>query len=321
MMKKVIFLFLYIFGVSILNLSYSQSNNDVQSRDSQWLMQLRPGMTHSAYWFLWAGGSTAVSINAQLETPTAWISEIIMDDTTSTSCSDINTMRLNLVAPTEPGVYTARILDLNLNYDPINITLLVSDILVPLDSLNLNAVVNQELLIPEPRLNDGKSNLGCIDPFYPSTSESYEFFWITGGIPGTITTTPSEFTLLNDEQIIIQNSALFTQAGNYTAYRLGKVEFSSALWVLKVNFNVTDTIIGINDIANKDSKIAYPNPAKDFIFIPNTGQIVIRSIDGKIIKTLNSDNVNSSIKVDISGLIPGIYFAQSGENTFKIVKQ
>jgi hypothetical protein len=117
-------------------------------------------------------------MNAQLQKPTSWITEINLDDATSTSYSDINTLRLEIRAPTTPGIYTVTIIDLNSNYEPIIITLLISEGLLPLDSLNLTTVVNQEVLIPEPRINDGNSGLGCIDPFYPSTSQSYEFFWI-----------------------------------------------------------------------------------------------------------------------------------------------
>lgn len=320
-MKKLVYSVLMVVGLMMIQPVFAQVNSQEQNRDSQWLMQLRPGMTLSAYWFLWSASANAITINAQLENPTPWISEIILDDTTSTSCSDINTMRLNVVAPTEPGVYTARILDLNFNYEPINIILLVSDVLIAVDSLDLNAVVNEELVIPEPRINDGKSNLGCVDPYYPSTSESYEFFWLTGGIPGSITTTPSEFTLQNEEQIILQNSAIFTQAGNYTAYRLGKVEFSSALWVLKVNFTVTESTLGLGQNSLNTNKMLYPNPTTDFIHIPSRLPIYIRSVDGKLVKVIQPITTNTESKIDISDLIPGIYLAQTGNQTFKIIKQ
>lgn len=320
-MKKALRVAFLILGLIHVNQTFAQSSHIGKSRDFQWLMQLRPNMTHSAYWFLWSGGSTAITIDAQIENPTSWISEIIIEDPTSTSCSDIKTMQVNVVAPGTPGIYNATILDLNSNYDPIQITLLVSDELIPLDSLNLTTEVNQEILIPEPRINDGNSGLGCLDPFYPSTSQSYEFFWISDGIPGTISTTPAVFSLLNDEQIILQNSAIFTQAGNYTAFRIGKVEFSSALWVLRVNFTVTESPTGINSFDIKEARNAYPNPANTYVVLPSSEEISILSLDGRIIKTISGNTNSLENQVDISELSSGIYFAKSNTSFFKIIKK
>lgn len=299
-----------------------KAQQEVRSnRDFQWLMQLKPNMTLSAYWFFWSNGSTAITMNAQLESPTPWVSEISLENATSSSCSEIGTMKVDLVAPSIPGIYTARIVDLNENYDPINVTLLVSDELIPLDSINLSGFVNQAIVVPEPRINDGKADMGCLDPFYPSESESYDLFWDTDGIPGSISTNPSQFTLLNEEQIVLQNSATFTQAGNYTAYRYGKVEFSNALWVLKVNFSIAENPTGINKITSVNTNPAYPNPAVDFVVIPSNENGSLYSIDGKFIKVLNAVDKQSNINIDVKDLNSSVYIAKIGVSNFKIIKQ
>jgi len=319
-MKKALVLLVSLL-ISITSTEVFAQQEFRSSRDSQWLIQLRPEMTLSAYWFFWSNGVASITMNAQLENPTSWVSDITLENATSSSCSEIGTMKMDLVAPSMPGLYTARILDLNSNYDPINITLLVSDVLIPLDSINLTGFVNQEILVPEPRINDGKSNLGCLDPFYPSDSESYEFFWIADGIPGSISTTPSEFTLMNDEQIVLQNSASFSQAGSYSAFRVGKVEFSDALGVLKVNFSIAENPTGIDLPVGNITIMAFPNPASDFVTIPSNSDILIYSVDGKLIRKVNSVNNQSQMQINISDLKSGIYIAQSGLNNYRIVKQ
>lgn len=319
-MKQVIVLLIGLFFT--LNSNVVDAQQEFRSsRDFTWQIQLRPNMTFTGYWFFWSNGSAPITLNSQLENPTDWVSSITLENATTSSCSEIGTLKFEIVAPNDPGIYSARIMDLNSNFDPIEVTLLVSDILIPIDSINLTGIVNQEIVVPEPRLNDGKSNLGCVEPFYPGLSESYEFFWHADGIPGTIATSPSEFTLLNDEQIILQNSATFSQAGNFTAYRYGKVEYSNSLWVLKVNFSISETPAGINTTAPTKNAIAFPNPAENFVTIPSDASISLYSIDGKFIRDITTNTNQSQTQIDLSDLKAGIYIAKAGLNNYRIIKK
>jgi hypothetical protein len=71
-------------------------------------------------------------------------------------------------------------------------------------------------------------------------------------------------------------------------------------------------VTGIEDNMNtSSSNKVYPNPSKDFVFVPeNATQIIIRSIDGKTWTVSKKEN-NS---IDISTLPEGVYILQWSEN-------
>jgi hypothetical protein len=86
-------------------------------------------------------------------------------------------------------------------------------------------------------------------------------------------------------------------------------------------FDLTDFPVGIAETKqNQDNKIIYPIPAKDYIEIPNelieSREIIIYSIVG--LKVLQMTTMGN--RIDISSLIPGVYFVKVEQRVFKFVK-
>lgn len=74
---------------------------------------------------------------------------------------------------------------------------------------------------------------------------------------------------------------------------------------------------GISEISNSEISI-YPNPTSDFIFIENTEPqlVTIYSLDGKLLKTVESTNV-----IDVRDLNKGIYLINIDNAVLKFVIQ
>jgi endoglucanase Acf2 len=77
----------------------------------------------------------------------------------------------------------------------------------------------------------------------------------------------------------------------------------------------------VTDQANKGVLSVYPNPARDWVKINagHRGQYYLSDLQGKVIRTGKAAaGVNT---INISGLIPGVYFIRLNEQAFKIVVQ
>jgi len=78
---------------------------------------------------------------------------------------------------------------------------------------------------------------------------------------------------------------------------------------------ITDICEGSEQIEN-DELLIYPNPATDFVIIPDySGEIVVSGMDGKI---LINENINE--RLDISSLPEGMYIIQAGKKRTLISK-
>jgi hypothetical protein len=87
-------------------------------------------------------------------------------------------------------------------------------------------------------------------------------------------------------------------------------------------FNQSQTGVP-NTNETSSNNIVYPNPASDFIFLPALfNEIKIYDFMGKEVLSLNQVN---SRRIDISGLIPGLYFLWMENNNlvqyWKIIKE
>lgn len=95
------------------------------------------------------------------------------------------------------------------------------------------------------------------------------------------------------------------------------------------SFTVTDNVTltanlyyydAVEENQDEDLKI-YPNPVKDVIFVElgeKHGDIVITNSIGQVVKTIN--NQSGLLKINVSDLIPGVYFVTINNNVTKMIK-
>lgn len=98
---------------------------------------------------------------------------------------------------------------------------------------------------------------------------------------------------------------------------------------LQVKASSTDTLLGLNQIANDEDFSVFPNPATNLVSISSTSNSSINNVEmfdinGRIIKSIPLDNL-SNVDITISDLSSGVYMMRittdQGTATKKIVKQ
>ena len=100
-------------------------------------------------------------------------------------------------------------------------------------------------------------------------------------------------------------TGLFRVSVYDTAHPSTKAEF-----LLKVYS--ANTTIGISNVADEASFLAYPNPAHgavaiDYSLNNSEGDIVLMNISGGIVRTVHVEGTEGSIRLNLSGLPAGVY--------------
>lgn len=79
------------------------------------------------------------------------------------------------------------------------------------------------------------------------------------------------------------------------------------------------SIVATNELSASNAVTVYPNPANDVITVENfNGEASIYSVDGLLIKTID---VIENQSIQISDLIPGMYFLNANNSTVRFVKR
>jgi len=142
---------------------------------------------------------------------------------------------------------------------------------------------------------------------YKSNSNSDNFFYTfdENGFPNTFNSEPVEYEMQDSNKIIITYYLWGKQYDFYKTYTYFYRKYSPPTEFIEKPVNETEI---------------FPNPAINFIYIQNTGNLnllqFIRIFDasGNIIRTINSTNFGENMKIDISDLPEGIYFVYINGN-------
>ncbi|MEX1190182.1 MAG: T9SS type A sorting domain-containing protein [Bacteroidia bacterium] len=312
---------LFLLLLSIVNPFNTQAETlDKLGGESNWDIQLLPGMEFSGYWYVWSNGGATLTFSPQLSEQVAWINTITLTNPSSSNCDEITTIKVDYIAPSQTGLYTVTLSDGNGIYPDIIINMLVTDNLTPLDSVFIPGFVNQNIQIPQTETNLGASTLGCLSPFFPGSSQTYTYEWITGNIPGTLATEPTELTLNNGESGQILNSATFTQPGQYTVYRISEKEFSSFLLVGKVVFTISE-ITSIENEKPKGPILLYPNPASSKVILPLDNTFRLTDLRGREAEVPSRIIDENTMELDVSELSKGMYVITSKEVYYRFIKE
>ena len=82
-----------------------------------------------------------------------------------------------------------------------------------------------------------------------------------------------------------------------------------------------ESILGANDNELNTAISMYPNPASDYVILANGSNILldraaIYDVNGKLVNTIDLQNMGSEMTIDVSQLSSGVYIVQiSGENS------
>lgn len=308
----------FMLCLSTFSVSYAEQL-EVSGGEANWNIQLLPDMEFTAYWYLWSNGGATLTFDPQLSDNPSWLSSLTVDNPSSANCNEISIIQVDIVAPSQTGMYSITITDLNGIYVPLNLNLMVTETLFHLDSLFIPGVVNQAIEVPQVEINDGLSNIGCLEQFFPGESQTFTYEWLMGNAPGTATTTPSELTLSNGESGNIMNSAIFSAAGVYTTYRIAKAQYGSYLLVGKIVFSISE-VAAIDDTKLSVQNSPFPNPAVSKItFFTKESFELVNQLGKRVIVPHLIDN-SGRTELDIRTLETGIYNLKLGNNFHKIVK-
>ncbi len=312
------YLLSFILCLSSISVSYAEQL-EISGGEANWNIQLLPDMEFTGYWYLWSNGGATLTFDPQLSDSPSWLSSLTVDNPVSANCAEISIIQVNIVAPAQTGMYSITITDLNGIYVPINLNLMVTETLFHLDSLFIPGFVNQAIEVPQTEINDGLSNIGCLEQFFPGESQTFSYEWLMGNAPGTASTTPSEITLNNGESGNILNSAIFSAAGVYTTYRISKAQYGSYLLVGKVVFSISE-VTAIADDKLSAQNYPFPNPAISKITFFTKESFELTNQLGKRVMVPHTSNNEGRTELDLSSLETGIYNLKLGSKFHKIVK-
>lgn len=92
-------------------------------------------------------------------------------------------------------------------------------------------------------------------------------------------------------------------------------------------FVAVDNCSGIEEGNDINNIIVYPNPVKQIVGVKilRTGipfvSLNITTVQGQRVFSLNTENIDSEIEIDMSGFASGLYFLVAGENVVKLIKE
>ena len=141
------------------------------------------------------------------------------------------------------------------------------------------------------------------------TGSSYRIDWDNNGVPFATTTTP----------VLTYTKAAGTDHITATVVPLSSGCYDSTTSAVLI---VNSYTAGINNVSVSQADI-YPNPAQTAITITGTQGITSISITNLLGQTVYNQKCNSdNVKVDVSGLPGGVYFAKvNGVEVKKFVKE
>lgn len=154
---------------------------------------------------------------------------------------------------------------------------------------------------------------------HQSVNVSVNSMTVTANYTGNGNETYEWLDCINGNSVISGATSSSYTAVNNSLYAVRVTENGCSITSSCAVVNTADIIENSND----EIKI-YPNPTTGKVFIENNNfkSLVVKSIDGKIIKEMN--NLSNNIKIDLSRELNGIYFIQfnnqEASEVIKIVK-
>ena len=96
--------------------------------------------------------------------------------------------------------------------------------------------------------------------------------------------------------------------------------------VASVSFSIADSTLSVENLNFENNINLYPIPSKDILNIKNTStdvisKITITDVLGKTLFESNYDNLDSSIKIDVSSITAGIYFISLSKNNYTSIRK
>ena len=132
----------------------------------------------------------------------------------------------------------------------------------------------------------------------------------------------------NDGFVVFKIKTLDTLVLGDTFANQAEIYFDFNFPVITNNYSTTvaEENLSIDDYEASESSV-YPNPAKNYIAISSNSSldlVLIRDVNGRLIKTFNAINQNFENPLDVSSLTSGLYFIElkfgTTHKTLKFIK-
>jgi hypothetical protein len=174
-------------------------------------IELLPGQQFKGYWYFWSDGDTDIA-NFTPVPSVNWVS-MSPRNFTSTSCSNIIPVAFMFRAPSTPGNYQMSFVDLNDNWEPVDINLSVTKNPVFATVSSVNSLVHESVQKSETTVLDN-SGLGCLDTYLPSSTATVSFS--TSDNVNWLKFNPQNFTLSeSDPSVEVKKTFFSDDAGKF----------------------------------------------------------------------------------------------------------
>lgn len=232
--------------------------NSYQSpMDFNYNLELFPNQVFTGRYYYWTTGSAGTA-NMQLQAPALWLT-LSSNTFTSTSCSDIQFVEYNFIAPSTPATYNAVIQDLNGSWQNTNVQLTVTETPSSAQVFSYQVNVGQTISKTDTLKWNGFGQVGCNSNYVPGSTRNYKFSlrnpvqWFS--------ISPAELTIPLGATDTVVSSVTGLSAGNDFIYLLQESQYASRCFFYRIELN---TITNVEDeegiLKEYYLKQNYPNP-------------------------------------------------------------
>jgi hypothetical protein len=225
--------------------------------DFNYNLELFPNQIFTGRYYYWTIGSPGTA-NMQLQSPVPWLT-LSSNTFTSTSCSDIQFVEYDFIAPSTPGTHNAVIQDLNGNWQNTNVQLTVTETPSSAQVFNYQVNVGQTISKTDTLRWNGFGQVGCNSNYIPGTTRNFKFN--VRNPVSWFSISPTELTIPLGGIDTIVSSVTGLSAGNDFVYLLQESQYAARCFFYRIELN-TITNVEDEDGTPKEYflKQNYPNP-------------------------------------------------------------
>lgn len=302
--------------------------NSYQSpMDFNYNLELFPNQVFTGRYYYWTTGSVGTA-NMQLQSSALWLT-LSSNTFTSTSCSDIQFVEYNFIAPSTPGTYNAVIQDLNGSWQNTNVQLTVTETPSSAQVFSYQVNVGQTISKTDTLKWNGFGQVGCNSNYVPGSTRNFKFSvrnpvqWFS--------ISPTELTIPLGGTDTVVSSVTGLSAGNDFIYLLQESQYASRCFFYRIELNTITNVEdeeGIPKGYSLEQNCPNPfNPSTSIKYAVSDMQFVtlkVYDVLGNEIATLvNEEQPAGSYEVsfDASQFTSGIYFYRLQAGNFVETKK
>ena len=290
-----------------------------KNRNFDYTLQLFPGQAFEGSFYFWVNRSTTPLTSNWIRNNefSDWLLDFEPKSFTLGQCEIPIRMKFLFQAPQEEGEYKVSLFDTNSNWDPLDVTLIVTTNPIADDSISLNVLPGETSRFRDPTHEYNGVFAGCDQPIFLGSTQNYVF--------KVFPDTSTWFSVDKDSFVVAANGSedlIWDVSPNSneiaTVYLVKDIEWRSQLRIIKIT-NIPQEVSSVSSYENDRVQLgqSYPNPVKTEMVIPffvkeaDFYTLQVCDFGGKVHQSFGPEFYQSgenNLRVNIEKLPAGVYY-------------